>query len=411
MHEDIDQLDLFIGSNHSYEVYKRENKIQEPEESNDGSRKKQADKKDKPTVTVLSKSTLKPISEEMLTILKRTRCAHEYTEVYMQSSLDFYDEFYNDTEISPELKAVRQIRRVYKNYADYLTAIEVRNQYIDTLVEKYGGEIEFQKKLSMGLVRDWIPSMPTLSKRSDDYEMYLSGMVPTTVKTQPEGTILEILKSMQENVEDLVMEEDFGIETSIGVVREYNEFVDSTYYDKLGYDRKGSTVSISDLEELNKVFKSWYKSDGGDSEHREFFKNAPENIRKRFYNYCSFNEPGLLARIGRGEEIEESLPDPNEMVRDSVTGKSMTRRELEQRETIRLLAKNGWSESRLLNYYNVGSSLERMARKKKASKKRRKRSGSANELFDAMNSPEGIDPTYAENDYLSQAFMDIMRGD
>lgn len=410
MYEDeLSELDLFVGSKRSYETYKRENRIQEDEPSDE--EEKRPTKPENSKVAVLSKNTLKTVSDDMMAILKRTRCAHDYTEVYMQASLEFYDEFYNDTSISDEMKAVRQIRRVYKNYADYLTAVEIRNQYIDTLIEKYGGEIEFQKKLSMGLVRDWIPNMPVMSKKSDDYEMYLTGMVPTTVVTQPEGTTKEVLEAMQEEVEDLTLEKDFGVESSIGVIKDYDEYTESAL-SSYGYDRKGSTVSVSDLDELNRIFKSWYKHDGGDSNKHELFKNAPENIKKRFYNYCSFNEPGLLSRVGHGEEITEPLPDPNEMVRDAVSGKSMTRKELQQRETIRLLAKNGWSESRLLNYSNVGSSLERMSRKRKASKKRRKRPGTdENEMFVAMNSPMGLDPTYADNEYLSDAFMSLMKGD
>lgn len=405
--DDFNDLDLVIGTKKSYEAYKRENNIEvdEPEDEEEKPVKKKESK-----VAVLSKSTLKEVDDDMMTILKRTRCVHDYSEVFMQSSLDFYDEFYNDTSISDEMKAVRQIRHVYKNYSDYLTAVEIRNNYIDTLIEKYGGEVEFQRKLSMGLVRDYIPSMPILSKKSDDYEMYLTGMIPSETVTQPEGTTLKVLKSMQEDVSDLPLEKDFGVETAIGVIKDYNEFTESAY-GNYGFDRKGSTVSLSDLDELNRVFKSWYKHDGGDTGKPELFKNAPENIKKRFWNQCAFNEPGLLARVNSGEEIKEPLPDPNEMVRDSVTGKSMTRKELWQRQSIRLLAENGWSETRLLNYANVGSSLERMARKKKASKKRRKRPGTDTELFDSMNSPMGLDPTYSENEYLSDAFLSLMKGD
>lgn len=408
MDGEYNQMDLFIGSKSSYEKYKRDNRIQtdDTEEINDG---------DKPlnkvesTVTVLSKDTLKEISEDMMTILKRTRCAHDYTEVYMQSSLDFYDEFYNDTEITEELKAARQIRRVYKNYADYLVAIEVRNNYIDTLVEKYGGADEFQRKMSIGLVQDWIPVLPILSKRSNDYELYLSGILPVTPETLPEGTICKIMEALQEEVEGVDVEEGFGTETSIGMIRGYEEYVDDAY--SKWNVRRGS-ATVDDLRELNEVFKSWYKPDNGDNGKHEIFKNAPENIQKRFFEYCSYNEPGLLAKLASGEELEEVVPDQNEMVRDEKTGRSMTRHELEQRETIRLLKEFGWSESRLLNYSNVGSRLERMTRKKKASKKRRKRPGNENHMDDFfMNSPEGMDPTYSENDYMSDAFMSLMRGD
>lgn len=405
---DTTDLDLFIGSKSSYEKHLRTNNI-ESEDAEDIKSSNSKESEKRKNVAVLSKETLKPISDDMLNILKRTRTIHDYNTVYMQSSLEFYDEYYNDNEASEELKAARQIRRVYRVYLDYIKAIDIRNAYIDTLIEKYGGEDTFQSKLSMGLVKDWIPKMPILSKKCPDYEMYLSGLIPIESETLPEGTTQEVIDSMQKELDGVELEESFDIETCIGMVDDYNEYVESIYNEYgLGRNSKSNTVTISDLEELNKVFKSWYKPDTGETE-QIMFKNAPENIKKRFLEYCSFNEPGLLNKVGHGEEIEPELPDMNEMVYDEKTGKNMTRKELMQRQTIRLMAQNGWSESRLLNYSNVGSRLEKMKRKKKVSRKRKRPS---NELFDdIMNSPTGADPIYSDNEYMSDAFLRLMRGE
>lgn len=408
--ESTDYLDLFIGSKSSYEDYKREKHIDVREEEEEDKQELKPVKKEKTKVSELSKDTLKEISDETLTMLKRTFCIHDYEEIYMQSSLDFYDEFYNDVNISDELKEVRQIRRVYKIYSDYLNAMEIRDKYIDSIIEKYGGENLFYQKLSMGLVKDWIPQTPVLSKKSPDYEMYLSGVIPSIDEVLPEGSIEEVMDEMSEELKDVELEKDFGIVTEIGMVNYYNEIMDD-YLGSYGIpSRRSNPVTVSDLNELNRVFASWYKKDTGTTEH-ELFKNAPENIKKRFLSYCSYNEPGLLAKIGKGEEIEEPIPDPNEMVHDSVTGKSMTRRELENRQLIRLLAKNGWSESRLRNYMNIGSKLERMTRKKKVSRKRRKRSGTDETAFDSMNNPTGLDSIYSENESISDAFMRLMNGE
>ena len=403
---DVADLDLFIGSKSSYEKIKREKNIveenNEPEESHE--------QKQKPTgnVAVLSKETLKDIDDEMVTILKRTRTVHDYSTVYMQSSIEFYDEYYNNTEMSDELKAARSIRRVYKVYADYLKAVEVRNNYIDSLIDKYGGENEFQRKMSLGMIKDWIPKMPVLSKRCPEYEMYLTGMVPLKSEILPDGTLEHFIETMNEDMKDIDVEQISSIETNIGLINQYNDYIDSIYSDYGISNKHSNTVTISDLDNLNKIFASWYKPETGKTE-TELFKNAPENIRKRFDEECAFNEPGLLTKIRNGEEIEEPEIDMNEMVHDSATGRNMTRGELMKRQTIRLLAECGWSESRLLNYANVGSKLERMSRKKKANKKRRR--ASTEVMDDFMNSPTGVDPIYSENDYLSNAFMDLMRGE
>ena len=404
MSDDIIDLGLFFGTNDSYEEYKRKNQLKDTE---DDIREKEV-KKVAPSNAkkdVLALDTLKPISDETMKILRRTRCAHVYDEVYMQSSLDFYDEYYNDTEASPELKAARQIRRVYKKYSEYLDAIRIRIAYIDTLVDKYGGEDQFSQKLSMGLVKDWIPPNPTLSKRCPDYEMFISGMIPLPTQVAPEGTANKVLESMLEELSDTELEISFDVETSIGVINNYKDITESEYADHYNRD---ISVSRNDMDSLNKVFRSWYKSEDNTSNKHELFKNAPENIKKRFLEYCAYNEPGLLTRLKNGEEIKEPEPNPNEMVHDSKTGKAMTRREFENRELIRLQAKFGWSESRLLNYSQIGSKLERASRKKKA---RKKRSGLSTNAFDAINSPNGLDPMYSDNDYLMESLSSMMRGD
>lgn len=403
---DVTDLDLFIGSKSSYEKIKREKNIveenNEPEESHEQKQKPSSN------VAVLSKETLKDIDDEMMTILKRTRTVHDYSTVYMQSSVEFYDEYYNNTEMSDELKVARSIRRVYKVYSDYLKAVEIRNNYIDSLIDKYGGEDEFQRKMSLGMIKDWIPKMPVLSKRCPEYEMYLSGMVPMKSETLPDGTLEHVMDAMNEEMKDIDVEQIFSIETNVGLINQYDDYVDTMYAEYGMSNKRSNTVTISDLDNLNKIFASWYKPDTGKVE-TELFKNAPENIRKRFVEECSFNEPGLLTKLRNGGEIEDPEIDMKEMVHDSTTGRTMTREELMKRQSIRLFADLGWSESRLLNYANVGSKLERMGRKKKANKKRRR--ASTEVMDDFMNSPTGVDPIYSENDYLSNAFMDLMRGE
>jgi hypothetical protein len=415
MDNTTDVLDLFIGSKESYETFKKRNNIVEEEdevpdeETSDGE-----PSSSKHNVAVLSKETLKQVDEETMTILKRTRTLHDYNTVYMQSSLEFYDEYYNDESASEELKAAKQIRRIYKIYPDYINAINVRNRYIDMLVDKYGGEEEFNKKLSLGLVRDWIPKMPILSKSCPEYELYLSGIVPLgESETLPEGTVEDVMKSFSNDLENIPLEESYDIETSLGNIEDYNEMLEEAY-GSYGIKRnKSSSVTVSDLDNLNKIFKSWYNSDDdkSDKPNRAYFKNAPENIRERFLNYRPFDEPDLMVRIADGEDISsEPEEDLNRMVHDDKTGKNMTRKELQQREHIRAVANAmGFSESRLLNYYNVGSRLDRKTKRPKVSKKRKPVNNS--DFCSYLNEEYGLDPVYSDNEYLSSVFTNLMYGD
>lgn len=410
VNESID-LDLFVGSKDSYKKMAEKSHVVVDEDDGDTSRsddKQSLDKKN-PNRVVLSKDTLTQIDDETMTILRRTRCVHDTEDVYMQSSLEFYDEYYNDTEASPELKRARQIRRVYRRYPDYLEAVRIRTEYIDSLIDKYG-EDTFIQKMQMGMIKDWIPPIPIMSKKSDDYDMFVSGIVPMETETLPDGTVKDVLDAMNEDMDDVELVKACDVETSVAFAKFVEEEMEDSSYNRYNY----SDNTIQNLAALNDVFRSWYRTDDKNVE-QELFRNAPENIRKRFFGKCAYNNPGLLDRIMHGEEIEEPLPDMNQMVNDPVTGRTMTRGEFEKRQVIRFLVSSGWSESRLLNYQKVGSALERRPRKNKA---RKKRGGpkSMNEVStmygNFMNEPTGdIDPMYSDNDLLMDSLRQLMRGD
>lgn len=400
---------LFLGSNSSYETFKKKHHIDDI----DHDEEEQKEEANAPkSAKVLSKENLREITDDEITILRRTRTAYDYNEVRMQSKLEFYDTYYNDNDVSKELKAVRQIRRVYKIYSDYLDAIQRRNDYIDFLVDKYGGPDEFNKKLLMGFVKDWIPPMPILSSKCPEYDLYKAGQLPNAKEEEVDPQFkFEVLESMQKALEEdgIEVRVDSDVVTSIGDIRLYEQTQSEAadYYKNY----RGSSVSssISDLESLNRVFRSWYKDDGLHEETHEIFKNAPENIRKRFLEHCNYKEPGLLTKIASGEEIEEPAPNPNEMVFDERTGRNMTRIEHEKRELIRLMASSGWSESRMMNYQSVGSTLERMRHRSKPSKKRRVASYDDN--LPDINLHDDLETLYCDDEQFLSTLSGFMKGD
>lgn len=408
--ESID-LDLFVGSKDSYrKMAEKSHKVVKDDDTDSPNDKKSLDKKN-PNRVILSKDTLTQIDEETLTILRRTRCVHETEDVYMQASLEFYDEYYNDVDASPELKKARQIRRVYRRYSDYLEATQIRTEYIDSLIDKYG-EDTFIQKMQLGMIKDWIPPIPIMSKKSDDYDMFVSGILPMETETLPEGTVVEVLDAMNEELDSNGAELIKGcdVETSITFAKFVEDELEDNSYRRYNY----SDNTVQNLAALNDVFRSWYKPDN--KEQQELFRNAPENIRKRFLEQSAFNNPGLLDKIMHGEEIEEPLPDMNQMVNDPVTGRTMTRGEYEKRQVIRFLVSSGWSESRLMNYQKVGSDLERRSKKRRTNKKKRRGPESMNEVSglygNFMNEPTGdIDPMYSENELLMDSLRQLMKGD
>jgi len=404
---DINDLDLFFGTKSSYEDFKKKHHIEDKDEKELPEEKEQEEVHAGPKFK-LSLDNLRKINEDEMTILRRTRCAHDYDEVFMQSSLEFYDVYYNNNgEISQELREARTIKRSYRNYEEYLEAIHRRNRYFDYLVEKYGEE-RFIERIQMGMIKEWIPPVPVLSRAAEDYDMYLSGTIPTKTEVQPDGAAEEWLRIMKEEMADVEIEKSYTVEDSIGTAKQVKEKLDEEY--------SGGSFhsSIGSLDELNKVFHSWYKPGGEMDQSHEIFKNSPENIRKRFEEERPYSEPGLLTKMVNHEEIPEKPINMNEMVKDEKTGRPMTRKEHEQRLLIRFLAENGWSESRLLNYANVGSSLEKAQRKRKARRIRRG-GGNSYPVVDTSymmdETTGGVDPMYSESDDLVNSIFNLMRRD
>ncbi len=400
----LDDLNIFFGDTNSYEEYKKTHNITD---TDDDEENQQEEEKEKivPKM-VLSKETLKKIDDETMKILRRTRCVNDYEEVFMQSSMEFYDEYYLKEDVPPELIKARAVRRIYRDYSKYLNAIKDRNAYIDTLIEKYG-EDKFLKNLSLGLINEWIPPMPILSRRAKDYDLYLAGIIPTEKESLPDDALFTVMDGLREELGDVELIQMSGPETSIGEINLVNSISANT---EGCYRGSYGTSGVQNLDELNKIFHSWYKSDKTSDGERQFFKNAPENLRKRFDEWSAYNERGLLARIANGEQIEEEPVNMNETVYDEKTERPMTRREFEQRQVIRFLGKHGWSESRLLNYQNIGSALEKGQRKRKS--RRRKRIGADEiDMSSFYNDDTGLDPMYSENEAILDSIYNLMRRD
>lgn len=353
--KDID-LDFFMGTEEEYQQLLKEQRkalsIDEGEEQQDETDEKP---KEQVPIQVLSKYNMEELDDDTFRILRRTNALYDYTEVFMQSSMDFYDDLYNETEVSEELKAARNIKRVYKVYEDYLKAVEVRNAYIDSLVEKYGGEDEFQRLHSMMLIKDWIPKMPILSRKCPDYDLYRANKLPRNFLTFANSDVNETMQAMIEACKDSEVSITCGVEDNIARTWYYERYCELGNENLIPKKYMNEPVTIKDLNDLSKTFNSWYENDDDDNKDEDsiIFSLAPENIRKRFEEQRYFNHPGLLARYANGEfdyEIEPQ-PDLNEMVYDDVSGRTMTRGQLDFETTLRVLEGMGYDKVKFRRYY------------------------------------------------------------
>ena len=377
----------FIGMQEDYDKYKESDSYKEKERT------------EMSEVNRIAYDNMEPISDEDLLILQQSRTRHDPYSVFMHSDLEFYDNFYNlevgNSEDDELLKEVRGIRRLYKNIPDYLYATHIRDLYINRLVEKYGGEEMYTLYLGAGQIKDWVPPIPLLSKHAEGYDLFKQGIIDYTVNEYNDEAMNEIVDKFAEEIDLEDMKVIGGVET-----RRYalmmGRLVDPDNSDKIvrygGNNAAIGGVTVSDLQGLQKMFRSWYRDDEEENnaeENKEYFSRTENAIRAEYYSRCPDSSNGDLRRILNSDTpidfTEEE--DLDEMVIDSETQLPMTRGELRKRQFIRHLASLGWNDVRLMRAMDVGSEYEL----KILNEKRRRNKKSKKKAASFMNSIAGED--------------------
>lgn len=343
-------------------------KVPVPEETEDTVKK-----------SVLDISKLEPLTDDELRILSRTRHFNDETIVYMQPDVTFYDRFYSDTSNDPLTIEAHRIRRIYRNYRDYVVANIVREKYLERILdEEFGGD-EDMYWITMGSDNPpyWIPPKPIFSKGTkhgvgpDNFDLFdMQSLCDDEI--DPEK-LNEVMDAVGED-RDFVFDEDPGESTysdvcvDIDVIKYLEENAESIGLVENEKKSKGQIRSISD--EFNAVIRSWYqdekRSSGKDDEDR-IFKYSEKKLREKYYrNLSGMDVPDNIDEIINDPEwFEKDHTDYNAMVRDPDTGRVMTLKEFQDREMIKQLGNAGWGELRLMNLLSVGSTYDRMKKSRR----------------------------------------------
>ena len=361
----------------------------------------------------IASADMPDISEEDLNIIKRSRKRHDCFTVYMQSDMSFYDEYYNMEETTDEfitedlLNKVKSIKRIYKNFLAYNTAMKIRDKYIDALIDKYGGLDMFNLQLRAGGVTDWIPPVPMYSKNSPDYKYYLEGKFEVPAEWDDEF----LIEAMNHYMEKFAEIHDVDkIEASVQVMTDPRLIYDLKYVKDDNATRAAirrnqmyqtntiNGLSPCDTEGMMDFVRSMIdpslsKPEEKTTSQKQFFRLTKENIEEDYYLTTPISTDDLVSSIKQGyyEEPEEDL---NEMMVDPESHKPMTKKEYQSRALIRELSKtSGWNELRLMYTFGIGNSYEwkRMKQKEKRHRKARKKAQSFMNSLDIL----GEDVQYA----------------
>ena len=363
----------FIGLEEDYEEYKKENHVADNGETvEDGN-----------TLYYLN---MEPISDEDIKLLKQVRTKHDPYTVYMQNDVEFYDDFYFDTgEVDQEhqwvISEARQIRRICREYSEYLYANYVRDQYFEYLKEKYGDMFDIY--YSNGLISDWMPPVPIFVNSSmEDIESVLNGVLE--INDFDDDALIEYIgKYTDQDVIDN-MKVIGGVETRRNVILHAGDSNSDFGGVRTvgGLNSKIGSVNVNDLDELQTMFRGWYQEEKEELEEvnkNQFFKDTPNTIIEEYYSRDALDSEGEFEdALNKGYfDADDDDYNPNEMIIDSSSKIPMTRAEQRKRKFIRTLEKQGWNPVQLMKQMNVGSSyeirlLEEKNRRKKLSKKKAK---------------------------------------
>lgn len=399
---------IFIGDDLQYQQFLKNN----PEIKKELDKEKRSNLGKTETTTRISSSDMTPISEDDLNMIKRTRVRHDYETVYMQPDIKFYDRFYMDDSKDesriPEdiVTKAKKIKRIYRgNYLKYMDACLARDEYIDALIDSYGGEELFELAFHSGRVKEWIPPVPKYAKTSMDYDMVMSGVIDTSdlTETKPE-LAMEVFESMDIKGEPVFT---VGPVTNKVMNDNINAIINNEYHNNSRYKQylNKAVINISESDILASFnTEMGYKTEVK-NESSILLSETPEAFAEKYYLDGLTDASGKLTRARNGEDI--STHNDNERVYDTATGKYMSKSEHDGREVVRQMAKNSdWSEHKLMCLFNIGtrSERERMeinARRNQKNKKKKSASMPESDIF-------GSDFSQFIDDL---GIDDLMRGD
>lgn len=92
---------------------------------------------------------------------------------------DFNDNYYQKSFAKDELiTMVKKLRRRYSNFFDWSDAIDVYNEYMDSLVQKYGSLRVIKNALEVDAMTDPVPAKPKLKNTRKNKQFMRAGVLP-----------------------------------------------------------------------------------------------------------------------------------------------------------------------------------------------------------------------------------------
>lgn len=257
------------------------------------------------------------------------------------------------------LEKVKQIRRRYANWFEYVDACQLYDQYMEDLIDKYGGKNNFKLALLLKQVREFIPNYPELRKTKKNRYYVKHRVSRPLVVSEPsfEKNSIEELNNIKEpKVKIRIVESDR---------------VEQIYRSRSGM-RSSSDVTEAIANELD-VLSSWYASRRDKIARMKGKKKKKEKLmrvlnQKQLKMNSTYRSLGDMIRIYDKNKVDKFM---NRTKGYDLTieykGRMISQSQVEQTNTLEKLRDIG------VRFNHISRLQTKLIRKRKASKKMRKK--------------------------------------
>ena len=153
-------------------------------------------------------------------------------------SNDFGDNYYQrGIAETPLLADAKKIRRKYSDFFDYIDAMEIYDQYMDMLAEKYGSKKIVKHSAKEGYLEEYVPPKPRLKNTRKNRQLAANGIIPSrrVVDMPTPETLNDIAREAMPNENgEILTYEDFNKK----MPKKYKKLFDDAYAKAASNERR-----------------------------------------------------------------------------------------------------------------------------------------------------------------------------
>jgi len=299
---------------------------------------------------------------------------------------DFGDDYHRpDEEVFADVdNEVRNLRRKYRKYTDYVYAIRVIERYMAKLAEKYGGKKNLEEAIDLGTCREFIPPIPTFRHTKANIAQCENGMMVSTIDESQQDYELD-----EETREALDAIGDRRFSRGMDIIES------DLVYLPFAIDKK-TMVNMETTDEITReleTLQNYSTSMSTGKKKKKSKHNILKEVKRRRKMLAKLNEPETVGDMIR-DWNESIYEEPYMMHEDDLVtyrGVMIHKSELNDIKLKECLDKCGFTAKE--DYSSIrNKNLRKMIKKNnKAEKKRKKKHGfdvtdeEMDEFIDAYN--------------------------